>query len=140
MQDEYEDFIDNQVFLGMPFDKSMKETQEVIENVCEENGLNVKVLNREIASNSIIEKIQKLIETSEFLIIDLTMENPNVYYELGYADGVGNEGKEILLLAKDGTDLKFDVKHRTVNKYSNSYDLQKKLQEILPKFIEGGRV
>ena len=81
----------------------------------------------------------KLIEQSEFLIIDLTLENPNVYYELGYADGVGNEGKDILLLAKEGTTLKFDIKHRRVHFYKDAYDLQNKLKNILPQLIKEGR-
>ena len=135
----YEDFIENQVFIGMPFDKSIKDIQKVIEDGCASNNLQAKIVNNGVSSNTIIDEIKSLIEESEFLIIDLTMENPNVYYELGYADGVGNEGKDILLLAKDGTNLKFDIQHRRVHFYKDAYDLQEKLKEILPKFIEEGR-
>jgi len=135
----YEDFEKNQVFIGMPFDKSMKDIQKVIEHACEENALQSKIVNNGISSNSIIDEIKELIEQSEFLIIDLTLENPNVYYELGYADGVGNEGKDILLLAKEGTTLKFDIKHRRVHFYKDAYDLQNKLKNILPQLIKEGR-
>ena len=135
----YEDFIENQVFIGMPFDESMKDIQKVIEDGCASNNLQAKIVNNGVSSNTIIDEIKSLIEESEFLIIDLTMENPNVYYKLGYADGIGNEGKDILLLAKDGTNLKFDIQHRKVHLYKDAHDLQEKLKKILPKFIEEGR-
>jgi hypothetical protein len=135
----YEYFEKNQVFIGMPFDDSMKDIQRVIEESCKKNGLQAKIVSNGINSNAIIDEIKKLIEESEFLIIDLTLENPNVYYELGYADGVGNEGADILLLAKEGTNLKFDIQHRRVHFYKDAYDLQNKLMDILPKFIQEGR-
>ena len=135
----YEEYIENQVFIGMPFDESMNDIKEVIKTSCIENGLIPKLVNEEVSSNSIIDDIIKLIEESEFLIIDLSLENPNVYYELGYADGVGNEGNDLLLLAKEGTKLKFDISHRRVHDYKDAYDLQQKLKNILPRFIEEGR-
>ena len=135
----YEDCIDNQVFIGMSFDNSMKDIQKVLEMSCKDNNLMPKVVNQGVGSHNIIDEIKKLIEDSEFLIIDLTLENPNVYYELGYADGVGNEGKDILLLAQKDTILKFDIQHRRVNFYKDAFDLQEKLKEILPQFIQEGR-
>ncbi len=135
----YEDCIDNQVFIGMSFDDSMKDIQKVLEISCKDNNLIPKVVNKGVGSHNIIDEIKKLIEDSEFLIIDLTLENPNVYYELGYADGVGNEGKDILLLAQKDTILKFDIQHRRVNFYKDAFDLQEKLKEILPQFIQEGR-
>ena len=123
----------------MPFDESMNDIKEVIKTSCIENGLIPKIVNEGVSSNSIIDDIIKLIEESEFLIIDLSLENPNVYYELGYADGVGNEGNDLLLLAKEGTKLKFDISHRRVHDYKDAYDLQQKLKNILPRFIEEGR-
>jgi hypothetical protein len=135
----YEDFVTNQVFIGMPFDKSMADVQQIIEESCKNNNLEPKIVNHGVSTNSIIDEIKELLENSEFLIIDLSLENPNVYYELGYADGVGNEGKDVLLLALEGTDLKFDIKHRRVHFYKDTYNLQEKLKEILPQFIQEGR-
>ena len=136
----YEEYVKNQVFIGMPFDKSMKDIQNVIEEACKKNDLQPKIVSDGIGSNTIIDEIKSLIEDSEFLIIDLSLENPNVYYELGYADGVGNEGCDVLLLARENTTLRFDIQHRRVHFYKDAYDLQEKLKEILPRFIEEGRV
>jgi len=51
--------------------------------------------------------VTQLIEDAEFLVCDLSRERPNVYYELGYAHGVGNEAEDILLVAREGTKLHF---------------------------------
>ena len=77
----YEKYNENQVFIGIPFDESMENILEVIQEACKENRLDPKVVNQGIGANSIIDEIKNLIEESEFLIIDLSLENPNVYYE-----------------------------------------------------------
>ena len=53
-------------------------------------------------------------------MIDLTVERPTVYYELGYAHGVGNRAIEILLIAKTGTHLHFDIAHLAVMYYDSA--------------------
>jgi hypothetical protein len=61
-----------------------------------------------VGSGFIIREITESIERAEFLVFDLSYERPNVYYELGYAHGVGNEAPEILLIAREGTSVHFD--------------------------------
>lgn len=135
--DEY-DYIENRVFVGMQFE-GMDDIYEVIKASCIENGLEAVRVDEIVGASCIIDDIERLIEEAEFIILDLTHTNSNVYYELGYAFGSENRASDILLLAKDGTDLKFDVRHRRVEKYKDAYDLQKILNEKLPKFIEEGR-
>jgi hypothetical protein len=134
----YEEYIENQVFIGMQF-ASMDDIYTVLKQACENSGLSSVRVDQPVNSNSIIDDIKKMIEQSEFIILDLTHENPNVYYELGYADGAGNEGRDILLIAKEGTKLHFDVIARRVLFYKNSFDLQEQLKIKLPQFIDGGR-
>jgi hypothetical protein len=134
----YEAYNEGQVFVGMQF-RGMDDIYEVIKTACQENNLTTKRVDEMANSNNIIGDIVKLIEESEFIILDLTHSNPNVYYELGYTDGVGNEPKEILLLAQDATELHFDVRHRRVLFYKDAYALQELLKIKLPQFIEDGR-
>lgn len=131
-------FKKNEVFIGMQF-KDMDDIYEVLKKSCEENGLNATRVDELVNASSIIDDVEKLIEEAEFIIIDLSHSNPNVYYELGYAFGAENRAEDILLLAKEGTELHFDVKHRRVLFYKDAYDLQKQLKAKLPKFIEDGR-
>lgn len=135
--EEY-DFEPNKVFVGMQF-YDMDDIYEVIKKSCIDNELNPVRVDELVGAGCIIDDIERLIEEAEFIILDLTHSNANVYYELGYAFGSENRASDILLLAKDGTDLKFDIKHRRVLFYKDAYDLQKKLNEQLPKFIEQGR-
>ena len=134
----YEKFVKNQVFLGMQF-ALMSDVYEVLKESCEDFGLKSVRVDELANANPIIKDIKTLIEKSEFLIIDLTHSNPNVYYELGYADGIGNKGKDILLLAQDKTDLHFDTQHRRTLFYKDASELREKLKAVLPKFIKDGR-
>jgi hypothetical protein len=55
----------------------------------------------------ILPEILDKIRRAAFVIVDLTDLRPNVFYELGYADGLS---KKVIVTAKQGTDLPFDVK------------------------------
>ena len=48
-----------------------------------------------------------------------------MYFELGYARGFR---KEVITMARKGTDLHFDVKDWTCIFYSDSRDLEEKLE------------
>ena len=62
-----------------------------------------------------------------FLVVaDLTYERPNVYFELGYARGIG---KTVVTAAREGTALHFDVKDWTCVLYNDSRTLEKHLRE-----------
>jgi len=86
-------------------------------------------------SGIVIKHIFDYIEDAEFIIADLTEERPNVYYELGYAHGVGNEENDILLIAKMGTKLYFDIAPFSVRFYSNTEKLRSIIQSHLERMI-----
>jgi len=56
---------------------------------------------------SIVAEILRKIKDSAFVIADLTELRQNVFFELGYARGIG---KDVIATAKEGTELPFDVK------------------------------
>jgi len=74
------------------------------------------------------ELLQKLAQCA-FCIVDITEERANVYYELGYADAAK---RPIIVTAKKGTSLPFDVKDIPVVFWEN----QKGLKEQLRKRIK----
>jgi hypothetical protein len=71
---------------------------------------------------------------AEFVIVDLTYDRPNVYYEAGYAQALK---KTPIYLAKEGTAIHFDVKDYPVIFYSNMRSLRSSLAERLTAIIFG---
>jgi hypothetical protein len=109
-------WIAGQVFVIMHFEED-KAVYEAIVAECDELN-RIKKFNQELVAKRaddrpeaavIIDEIKKLILESEFIIVDLTHERPNVYYELGYAHGVGNQPSDVLLIASKDAHVHFDI-------------------------------
>ena len=64
-------------------------------------------VTQENAGDRILPDILERIRRAGFTIVDLTDLRPNVFYEMGFADGLG---KKVIVTAKEGTHLPFDVK------------------------------
>ena len=96
------------VFVVMSFTESgqYKDLYASIQRVCSEYDYDAKRIDESNLSKRIIPEIMKQVRQSAFLIADVTEHKPNVFYELGFADGVG---KEVILVASKGTELPFDV-------------------------------
>lgn len=124
------------VFTIMSFDEKNNDTYSVIKDECAKIGLIAERADEGTGSGIIYKNITDSIENAEFLIVDLTDEKPNVYYELGYAHGAGNEAEDILLIAKKGTKLHFDVAPLMVQEYSSTEELRKIINKQLKMMIE----
>jgi len=75
----------------------------------------------ELQSNErITDRILESIRKAEFVIVDLTYSRPNVFYEAGYAQGIG---KTPVYIAKEGTQLEFDLKDYPVIFFKNMKQL-----------------
>lgn len=123
------------VFVIMSFDEKNNDTYSAIKDECKKLKLIAVRVDEVGGSGFVLRKIVNYIEDAEFLIVDLTDEKPNVYYELGYAHGAGNEDYDILLVAKEGTKLHFDIAPLAVHFYSSTEHLRKIVNEELKKMI-----
>jgi hypothetical protein len=134
--DDSGEFTKDLVFVAMPFiDEQMVGVYSAIKEECSKLGLNAIRVDENTGSGFIIKEITELIEKAEFIIFDLTLERPNVYYELGYAHGVGNESNDILLIANKNTTIHFDIKPLRVQLYETIEDLRSKVFTNLKKMI-----
>ena len=125
------------VFVIMSFKEELDNVYKVIEAECKKLNLETRRADQHtIGSGIIIKEITQLIEWAEFIICDLTYEPPNVYYELGYAHGVGNEAADILLIARDGTKLHFDAVPLRVHFYSSTEHLRGIISSNMKRMIE----
>lgn len=130
------EFEPNTVFVIMPFTgEEMREAFSAIKDECSKLNLKATRVDENVGSGFVIREITELIEDSEFIICDLTNERPNVYYELGYAHGVGNESTDILLIAKEGANLHFDIAPLRVQYYRSTEQLRSIVASSLKEMI-----
>lgn len=128
------------VFVAMPFHgDEIRDVYSAIKDECSKIGLRARRVDENIGSGFIIREITDLIERAEFIIFDLTHERPNVYYELGYAHGVGNEPLDILLIAKEGTNVHFDIAPLRIQFYKTTEHLRSIIASSLKEMIQKTR-
>ena len=122
------------VFLIMSFEsEGMREVLRTIKDECATLGFKATSSKDIVGSDLVMKNIAALIEKASLIVCDLTHERPNVYYELGYAHGVGNTGDNILLIAREATTLHFDVNPLGVHFYSSMESLRAILHKNLPE-------
>lgn len=77
-----------------------------IKEVLEKRGYRCIRVDEKLFQGQIIREIQKDIAESDLIIAEMTDKNPNVYYEVGYAHGLG---KQPILITKQVNMLPFDL-------------------------------
>lgn len=114
------------VFVIIAFRDDMEPVFEGIKTAGEAVGLNVKRVLDVIGDYRITDQIIQMINSARFIVADLTHERPNVYFELGYARGLG---KHVITIARDNTNIHFDVKDWTYIPYNDSRVLEQKIKK-----------
>jgi len=124
-----------QCFVVMQFTEEFNALyEEVIKPTCESFGLNVIRADDTYNSGLIIEDISKSIREASIVIADITPNNPNVYYEVGYSHG---KGKPTILLSDRKRDrLPFDVSGFRTLFYDNTIGGKSAVEEKLRKHLE----
>ncbi|QDU58822.1 hypothetical protein [Aeoliella mucimassa] len=120
-------------FVVMQFSSPYNEVySEVIQRVCEEEGISVLRIDEQSGPGLIIADISRAIRESRLIIADISPQNPNVFYEVGYAHALN---KPTILMAEKGTTLPFDVSAFRTLFYDNSISGKSKLEDGLRKHI-----
>lgn len=130
------------IFIVMPF-----------ENECNSNDINEKIWSTYAAintaalrtgyraervdrpsytnqtDNNIIDnRIYEYIKKAEIVIVDLSYERQNCYFEVGYALALN---KDIILTAQEGTKIHFNLEHYGIITYQRGSELSQKLTQLL---------
>lgn len=116
----------NLVFVITAFHPDLEPVFDGIAAAAESTGLIAKRVKDVQGDYRITDKIILMIKSARLIVADLTLERPNVYFELGYARGLG---KTVVTIAKQGTNVHFDVKDWVYIEYVDSRTLEKNLKK-----------
>lgn len=107
---------------------------DVIKPVCEKQKFDVNRADEMSSSTLILNDITESIRNSSLVIADISPNNPNVFYEVGYAHAINKP--TILLCDKSlRTHLPFDVSGFRTIFYDNSIGGKKIVEEKLTQYI-----
>ena len=124
------------VFVIMPFAADFSDVWKGgIQRAAQAEGFNpirVDMINR---STNITDDIVASIEKCRLAIVDVTKNNPNVMFELGYAIA---KGKKNIIISQSADFLPFDIRNiRTIvyaNTWSGVEELKTRVQEFLNEY------
>jgi len=111
-----------------PADPSLIDVLSTIKRVCACFGVRAFRIDEVEHQDRITDRVLEMIRAAELLIVDLSGERPNVYYEIGFAHAIG---KRPILYRKAGTRLHFDLSVHNVPEYMNVTDLAGRLSKRL---------
>lgn len=119
-------------FVAMPFLEDFEDVWEFgIYAPIRRCGYTCEKVDVSAFAGDIVGRIQEGIRDATFVVADLTTERPNVYLEVGYAWGLK---KPVILLAREGQKLHFDLSHhkcifyKTIGKLAQ--DLERHVREM----------
>nr|QNO50394.1 hypothetical protein CKJHOKLD_00015 [Methanosarcinales archaeon ANME-2c ERB4] len=126
-------------FVMQPFDRGTfdKRYDDVYAPAIQDADLEPYRVDRDPSVRIPIEDIESGIRNSEICLADITTDNPNVWFELGFAIAVP---REVVLVCSDErtTHFPFDVQHRNILRYKteSKSDFDKLRSEIAER-IQG---
>jgi nucleoside 2-deoxyribosyltransferase len=104
-------------FVIQPFDSGAfdKRFDDVLAPAIADAGLEAYRVDRDPASTILIEDIGDGIANSAACLCDITSDNPNVWFELGYA--IASQKNVVLICSEGRSKFPFDVQHRAIITY-----------------------
>lgn len=119
--------LSKRVFVAMSFNQDLNPVfEQAIKPACEECGFVAHRVDLDEHNEKICDKIIAGIKSSRFVIADFTGQRHNVYYEAGFAKGMGLE--VIWCCKEDEKDnLKFDIRQYNHILWNDYEDLKSRL-------------
>ncbi|MPM38396.1 hypothetical protein SDC9_85025 [bioreactor metagenome] len=117
-----------QGFTAMWFADEMKPAQFAIAKIVQECGYMPLSIDLKEHNDQIVPEILFEIRRSEFVVADMTGHRGGVYYEAGYAEGLG---KPVIYCCRedDFKNMHFDLKQKSTIIWKDEVDLQERLKK-----------
>jgi hypothetical protein len=123
------------VFMLSAFTPDMDPAYHAVAAAATEVGLRAERVKDVKGDFRITEQILDMIKRARLIVADLTNDRPNVYFELGYARGIG---KKVITILRSGSQPHFDVYDWAYLEYIDSRPLEKDLLELFRLELRGG--
>jgi len=125
-------------FVIQPFDKGPfdQRYEDVLSPAINNADLEPYRVDQDPAVSIPIQSIEDGIQSSYVCLADITLDNPNVWFEVGYAIAAK---KEVVFICSEDrrTPFPFDVQHRTITKYATASPRDfKELQEKITRRLK----
>jgi len=124
------------VFTVMSFKREYSDVFDSYKDVCKEFDFLAERTDESTSLERIVPRVEKGIKECAFVLADVSETSPNVFYELGFARGLG---KPVILTARKGTELPFDVGDIPVIFWEIQRDLKDSLRKRLVDMKARGR-
>lgn len=106
-------------FVIQPFsDTFNKRYNDIYSPAIIDAGLKPYRVDKDPSVDVIIEEIERKIKESSLCLADISLDNPNVWYELGYALALR---KNVVMICSNDRNGKFpfDIQHRNIIQYNS---------------------
>jgi hypothetical protein len=97
------------VFVLMPFKPAFDDIYQFgIRATCEAVGAYSERVDEQLYDGTVLARIYNQIAKADVVVADMTGQNANVFYEVGYAHALD---RRVILLTQSASDIPFDFKH-----------------------------
>jgi hypothetical protein len=120
--------VSKKVFIVMSFKQEYDDLYDTYDSVVKDFGFKPDRTDLVASLERITPRILDGIKHSAFVIADVTEKSLNVFYEIGFAEGAG---RPVIITAKVGTELPFDIKDTPIVFWSTLKELKQKLHPII---------
>ncbi len=123
---------ENQCFFIMPFSENYKNLYDTLKMYLDNNNYNcVRVDNNLQGSVPIINLILHGIAESQYIVVDISEVNANVFYELGITHTI-KEAENVFIIKESSAQTPFDITHLQYIEY-NKNNLKSLSEELIKR-------
>ena len=94
------------IFLVIPFTKEFEDIHYAVRQAVDMSGHTLIRIDELFATGNITDQIHNEINKADLVIADISNQNPNVMYEVGFAQSAQ---KPILPISEQGQQIPFDI-------------------------------
>jgi hypothetical protein len=120
------------VFTIMSFKREFRDVFASYRDVCSRFKFEAERTDESTSLERIIPRVESGLRRSAFAIADVTELSPNVFYEVGFARALG---KDVILTARKGTQLPFDLGDVPTIFWEDQTDLRESLEKVLASLV-----